>query len=117
SREAFTATPAVLSVRSNVFTPKESPKSGTVETQDESVNAADFGAVVREIRASAGERLDVAEAPIVVAGGRGLRDPEQFRLLEELAEALGNAAVGASRAVVDAGWRPHAEQVGQTGKT
>ncbi len=82
-----------------------------------SLNAADFGAIVREIRAAAGEKMDVSEAPVVVSGGRGLREPENFKLLEDLAEALGNAAVGASRAVVDAGWRPHAEQVGQTGKT
>jgi electron transfer flavoprotein alpha subunit len=64
-----------------------------------------------------GGKLDVKEAPVVVSGGRGLKGPENFGLIEELAAAFGNAATGASRAVVDAGWRPHAEQVGQTGKT
>jgi electron transfer flavoprotein alpha subunit len=117
ARERFDAEPAVLSVRANVFTPVESPKAGSVHDLDVSMQGADFGAVVKEIRASAGAKLDVAEAPIVVSGGRGLREPENFRMLEELADALGGAAVGASRAVVDAGWRPHAEQVGQTGKT
>src|SRR4029453_8065504 len=62
--------------------------------------------------------LDVAEAGIVVSGGRGLREPASFKLIEDLAAAFGSSpAVGASRAVVDAGWRPHGEQVGQTGKT
>lgn len=61
------------------------------------------------------QEVDVAEAPIVVSGGRGLRAPENFALVRDLANALGGA-VGASRAVVDAGWMPHAHQVGQTGK-
>lgn len=117
ARVKFTEKPAVVSLRTNVFTPVESPKAGEVRTLDVSVDQADFGAIVREIRASAGEKLDVSEAPIIVSGGRGLREPENFKLLEDLADALGGAAVGASRAVVDAGWRPHGEQVGQTGKT
>ena len=62
--------------------------------------------------------LDVAEAQIIISGGRGLKEPANFKVLEELAQAFGGrAAVGASRAVVDAGWRAHADQVGQTGKT
>jgi electron transfer flavoprotein alpha subunit len=117
ARETFTASPAVLSVRGNAFTAEEGEGTAEVVPLEVDLQGADFGAVVREIRAGAAARLDVGEAPIVVSGGRGLREPENFKLIEELAEALGAAAVGASRAVVDAGWRPHAEQVGQTGKT
>tara|TARA_R110002126_G_scaffold75749_3_gene189009 strand:+ start:23824 stop:24765 length:942 start_codon:yes stop_codon:yes gene_type:complete len=62
-------------------------------------------------------KLDVKEAPVVISGGRGLKEPEGFGILEDLANAFGTAAVGASRAVVDMGWRPHSDQVGQTGKT
>ena len=72
---------------------------------------------VTGVKAAEQGALDVAEAQIVVSGGRGMKGPENFHLIEELARAFGNAAVGASRAVVDAGWRPHGEQVGQTGKT
>jgi electron transfer flavoprotein alpha subunit len=117
ARVTITGKPAVLSVRGNVFAPRESPRAGELQPLDVSLEDAGFGAVVREIQAAAGEKPDVSEASIVVAGGRGLREPENFKLIEDLADALGNAAVGASRAVVDAGWRPHAEQVGQTGKT
>ena len=71
--------------------------------------------VERHEEASSGPKLE--EARVVIAGGRGLQDPSNFPLLEELAAAIGNAAVGASRAVVDAGWVPYSYQVGQTGKT
>nr|BCX01603.1 MAG: electron transfer flavoprotein subunit alpha [Bacteroidota bacterium] len=106
----------VISLRPNVF-PAGTPQDGIspqVEVLTVSVEEADLRAQAREIVASAG-KLDVAEADIVVSGGRGLKGPENFWMIEELAALLGGA-VGASRAVVDAGWRPHAEQVGQTGK-
>ncbi|MBI9071654.1 MAG: electron transfer flavoprotein subunit alpha/FixB family protein [Melioribacteraceae bacterium] len=61
-------------------------------------------------------KVDISEAEIIVSGGRGLKDTSNFSLIEELSKIL-NGAVGASRAVVDAGWRPHYEQIGQTGKT
>lgn len=106
----------VFSLRPNVFTAGASNNSNApVQKSDIALTDADFGSTVKEIKQSSG-KLDVAEADIIVTGGRGLKAAENFRLIEELASALGGA-VGASRAVVDAGWRPHDEQVGQTGKT
>ncbi|HEV8399377.1 MAG TPA: electron transfer flavoprotein subunit alpha/FixB family protein [Gemmatimonadales bacterium] len=111
-----TGTPALLSVRPNVFTPVERPKPGAAEAI--AVNVPVGRVVVREIKAAEAGALDVAEAQIVISGGRGLKEPANFKVLEDLAHAFGGqAAVGASRAVVDAGWRAHADQVGQTGKT
>jgi electron transfer flavoprotein alpha subunit len=101
-------------MRRNVFAPREDGGAPEVINADA---GTDFKAVLQSITEKAGGKLDVAEAPVVVSGGRGLKEAEHFKLLEDLAEAFGNAAVGASRAVVDAGWRPHGEQVGQTGKT
>ncbi|HEX9939266.1 MAG TPA: electron transfer flavoprotein subunit alpha/FixB family protein [Longimicrobium sp.] len=118
AKSTVTDKPAVVSIRPNVFQPVENAKAGEVESLNVEMGNADFGAVVKEIMAAASEKLDVSEAPIVISGGRGLQSPDNFKLLEELADAFGGkAAVGASRAVVDAGWRPHGDQVGQTGKT
>jgi electron transfer flavoprotein alpha subunit len=112
----ITGAPAVISLRPSVFTPVERPKAGAPETAP--VDGSAGRVVVKQIKAAEAGTLDVAEAPIIVSGGRGLKEPANFKVLEELAAAFaGRAAVGASRAVVDAGWRPHAEQVGQTGKT
>lgn len=104
----------IYTLRPNVFDAGE-PVENKAEVTVQEVSEPDLDSRVTEIKKSEG-RLDVAEADIIVSGGRGLKGAENFGMIEELAESLG-AAVGASRAVVDAGWRPHREQVGQTGKT
>lgn len=105
----------VFSLRPNVFTATASPGTGVVEKVHVALDPKDFSSVVTDVKVASG-RPDVTEADIIVSGGRGLKGPENFHLIEKLADVLG-AGVGASRAVVDAGWRPHDEQVGQTGKT
>jgi electron transfer flavoprotein alpha subunit len=115
-RVKVTAQPAVLSLRPSVFTPVERPKAGAAETVAVTVPAGRV--TVREVKAAPAGTVDVAEAQVIISGGRGLKEPANFKVLEALAQAFGGrAAVGASRAVVDAGWRAHADQVGQTGKT
>jgi electron transfer flavoprotein alpha subunit len=105
----------IISIRPNVFKAEVSGNSAEPEINVQEISAPDLNTKVTEIKKAEG-KLDVAEADIIVSGGRGMKGPENFHLVETLADALGGA-VGASRAVVDAGWRPHREQVGQTGKT
>ena len=114
---AFPGSPALASLRPKVFAPiARDGMSAAVEPLALDFDPAASRARVARVTAAGPGKVDVTEAEIVVSGGRGLKGPEHFHLIEELAEVLG-ASVGASRAVVDAGWRPHAEQVGQTGKT
>jgi len=110
----LTSAVKIVTVRPNVYPAAESPSSVSLETVD--AEAADFKTVVSEIVSGAKGKLDVTEADIIVSGGRGMKGPDNWPMIEELASLL-DAANGASRAAVDAGWRPHDEQVGQTGKT
>jgi electron transfer flavoprotein alpha subunit len=105
--------PQVISLRPNVFAADQS--GGAAEVVQLDGLALSIRAVVKELVDTGGGEIDVAEADIIVSGGRGIKGPENFALIRELADALG-AAVGASRAVVDAGWIEHKHQVGQTGK-
>jgi electron transfer flavoprotein alpha subunit len=102
--------------RSGSFDPSET--GGTAQVEELQVALEDFSTAARMVDQAheESEGPSIEDAPVIVAGGRGLGGPENFALVEELAKALGGA-VGATRAVVDAGWYPYAAQVGQTGKT
>jgi electron transfer flavoprotein alpha subunit len=112
----LTGSPALLSLRPGAVTPKEAPRTARMEQASPAMDPAAARVVVTELVESGGARLDLGDAPVVVSGGRGLRAAENFKLVEDLAAAFGNAAVGATRAVTDDGWRPPTDQIGQTGR-
>ncbi len=112
---AATSSPFCIGLRPNAFAAGEA--GGESPVCAHAAPEADRPvATIEELREPEERQVDLTEADVIVAGGRGLKGPEHFHLIEETAAALGGV-VGASRAVVDAGWRPHKEQVGQTGKT
>lgn len=110
------AMPLIATLRQNAFAPATANDGAQATLESLSVVPATMKTKVVETQKASGGKIELTEAPIVVTGGRGLQGPENFHLVENLATLLGGAS-GATRAVVDAGWRPYAEQVGQTGKT
>jgi electron transfer flavoprotein alpha subunit len=112
----LTGTPAIISLRPGALPPAEQPHTAKVESAAPATDPGAGRVVVTELAQQAGAKLDLGEAPVIVSGGRGLRAAEHFKLVEDLADAFGNAAVGATRAVTDDGWRPATDQIGQTGR-
>jgi electron transfer flavoprotein alpha subunit len=109
-------TPALLSLRPGSITAVERSRTARVERMAPAMDPADARVKVTELAQRGATKLDLGEASIIVSGGRGLRAAENFKLVEDLAAAIGNAAVGATRAVTDDGWRPATDQIGQTGR-
>ena len=109
----ITAANKVIALNPNAFGVKENPADATIETFSPEVKATDLTAIVKEI-IRATDKVSLPDAELVVSGGRGLKGPENWGMIEELADLLG-AATACSKPVSDADWRPHSEHVGQTG--
>ncbi|PKN66932.1 MAG: electron transfer flavoprotein subunit alpha [Deltaproteobacteria bacterium HGW-Deltaproteobacteria-12] len=107
--------PQMASLRPNVFPVAEVAKAAAVVKFDPGVDAAQLKSKILEVQKDTSGKVDLTEANVIVSGGRGMKGPEGYAILEELADVL-KGCVGASRAAVDAGWRPQKDQVGQTGK-
>jgi electron transfer flavoprotein alpha subunit len=108
--------PHFVSIRPNALGMTSNPTAGAGAVSDASVSAGDVRAAIKEIVKAASTKVDLTEANIIVTGGRAMKNAENFKILEQMADVIG-ATVGASRAAVDSGFAPHAMQVGQTGKT
>jgi len=113
---ALKGTPAVVAIRPGAVVPAAAGRGLKVEKVESAIAPDAARVVTTELKIGASAKMDLGEAPIVVSGGRGLKAAENFKLIEDLADAFGNAAIGATRAVTDDGWRPHSEQIGQTGR-
>jgi electron transfer flavoprotein alpha subunit len=111
-------TPAMATLRPNVFSlgAPDPSRTAALEVFEPDLSGINIRAKVVGVEASAGQKIELTEANIIVSGGRGVKGPENFPMIQALADALGGA-MGASRAAVDAGWIDHQHQVGQTGKT
>ena len=109
-----TSVPAMATIRPKAFKAEENPVKANVEKL--SLDLPEPTVVVDEVIATTGGKLDVTEADIIISGGRGMKGPENWHLIEELADVVGGAT-GCSRPVSDEGWRDHGEHIGQTGKT
>ncbi len=111
------SSPQIATARPNVLELNEPDDSRSCDVMDAefSLDDSQLKTKVVESIQEAGGKVDLTEAEIIVSGGRGMKGPENYKILEELADQIG-ATVGASRSAVDAGWRPHSDQVGQTGK-
>jgi len=116
---ALKSTPQIATLRPNIFAPAAPQAGASGETAVTAVEipGGAIGGRVAEILKESGEEIDVAEAEVIISGGRGLKGPENFALLKDLSAIIPRSAVGASRSAVDSGWIGHSHQVGQTGKT
>ena len=108
--------PKVATLRPNVFTAKEKIPAISPSIEHLSFEKPTTKMTMKEFVTHGAKKQDLTEAGVIVSGGRGMGGPENYKILEELANVMGGV-VGASRASVDAGWRPHSDQVGQTGRT
>jgi electron transfer flavoprotein alpha subunit len=108
--------PHFVSIRPNALGMTANPTAGAGTASDAAANAGEIRAAIKEMIKAASTKVDLTEANIIISGGRAMKNAENFKILNDMADVIG-ATVGASRAAVDSGFAPHAMQVGQTGKT